>query len=529
MIRFPRDFVDEIRARLPVSQIVGRKVHLKRAGREWRGLSPFNAEKTPSFFVNDQKGKWFDFSADKNGDIFSFLIETEGLSFAEAVTRLAGEAGLSLPKPDPQQAKKEARRLSLTEVLCEAGRFFADALRGTKRALVYLKARGVTARAIDRFGIGYAPDDGALKQHLARKGVDADLAVAAGLAIDGAIRRDRFVDRIMFPIKDRDGRVAGFGGRALGPDAPAKYLNSPETEVFHKGALLYNADQARRLAHDGETVVVCEGYFDVVAASEAGFAAVGAMGTAITEAQMLGLWRLSDAPVICLDGDVPGQRAARKVAEAAFPLLRPGRSLRVALLPAGKDPDQVIRDYGHQALRDAVQGAQGLADAFYRLTAGSRPLTAPEAIAAFEAELVAHIDRIPDRSLRKKFYHDAQNRLRALQRPLRVVRANGFTLQSTSPGTIRLMHGLNDGPINLREAAILVGLVRDPANADAERLSVISLSAYARQIIDEVLDLIASTPEEDGLAGALATGRIGSAVSEAREVLHQAGIRSMDG
>jgi len=355
-MRFSDSFLDEIRQRLPASEVVGRRVKLRKQGREFAGLSPFNAEKTPSFYVNDQKGKWFDFSAGKNGDIFTFLMETEGLSFPEAVERLANEAGVPMPVRDARAEAREKERATLYDVLELATQFFEAALqrRAGAAARGYLNGRDIGPELQRKFRIGYAPGDrAALKEHLAGKGIPQDQMIAAGLLVSGddiPVSFDRFRDRVIFPITDFRGRIVAFGGRALSSDVPAKYLNSPETELFHKGMLLYNGATARYAAHDAGTVIAVEGYVDVVRMVAAGFAhTVAPLGTALTERQLRILWRMADEPILCFDGDAAGLRAAHKAADLALPLLEPGKSLRFALLPAGVDPDDLIRRDGADA------------------------------------------------------------------------------------------------------------------------------------------------------------------------------------
>ena len=339
-MRFPDSFLDEIRARLPASAVVGRKVKLKKQGREFAGLSPFNAEKTASFFVNDAKGKWFDFSAGKNGDIFTFVMETEGLSFPEAVERLAGEAGVPMPARDAEAEAHEKERATLYDVLELATQFFESALNARTGAAArgYLTGRDIGPDLQRAFRLGYAPADrSALKEHLSGKGITQEQMIAAGLLVAGPdipVSFDRFRERVIFPITDFRGRIVAFGGRALSADVPAKYLNSPETELFHKGALLYNGANARNAARDEGAVVVVEGYVDVIRMVAAGFAnTVAPLGTALTERQLDILWRLADEPILCFDGDKAGLRAAHRAADLALPQLAPGKSLRFARCP----------------------------------------------------------------------------------------------------------------------------------------------------------------------------------------------------
>src|SRR3974390_1525967 len=312
-MRFTPEFLEELRARLPTSEVVGRRVKLKKAGGEWKGLSPFQQEKTPSFFVNDQKQAWFDFSSGLNGNIFDFVMKTEGVSFPEAVERLANMAGMPLPAVTPDAARHEQRRKTLHDVMELAAKFFAETLasKNGAKARGYLADRGITPATQLQFRLGYAPPDRfALKEHLGSHGIPTDDMVEAGLLIGGddiPVPYDRFRDRVMFPITDLRGRVIAFGGRARGKDGSPKNLNSPETPLFHKGSTLYNHATARTAAHGSGQVIAVEGYVDVIAMVRAGFGAtVAPLGTALTEQQLDLLWRMSEEPILCFDGDKAG-------------------------------------------------------------------------------------------------------------------------------------------------------------------------------------------------------------------------------
>jgi DNA primase len=422
-MRFPQSFLDEIRARLPVSEVVRRRVALKKAGREWKGLSPFNPEKTPSFTVNDQKGFYHCFSSGKHGDQFRFLMETEGVSFPEAVERLAGMAGLPLPKVSPEDEKREERRKTLHEVVEFAAKFFEESLqaRTGARARGYLADRGVAPETIAQFRIGYAPAERfALKEYLGAKKIPVEDMVEVGLLISGddiPLPFDRFRERVMFPIHDFKGRVVGFGGRALG-DAEPKYLNSPETPLFHKGWLLYNGAPARKAAHDGAPLIVVEGYMDAIAMSAAGFAAtVAPLGTALTEDQLGLLWRIVDEPILCFDGDKAGTRAAFRAAELALPLLTPGKSLRFAVLPEGQDPDDLLRSAGADAMSEVLGKARPLAEMLWVRETAEANLDTPERRAALEQRLGEVLRGIGDETVRRYYRDDLQARLQRLFAP----------------------------------------------------------------------------------------------------------------
>jgi DNA primase len=425
-MRFSPQFLDELRARLPVSEVVGRRVKLKKAGREWKGLSPFNKEKTPSFFVNDQKMAWFDFSSGKNGSIFDFVMETEGLSFPEAVERLAVQAGMPLPKVTHEDEAREERRRSLHDIVELAAKFFE----ATLAARVGAKARGYLAdRGIDpaiglRFRLGYAPggrDDGgrfALKEHLGREGVSVEDMIEAGLLVAGAdipVPYDRFRDRVMFPITDLRGRVIAFGGRALDKDAQAKYLNSPETPLFHKGATLYNIANARAAAHKGAQVIAVEGYVDVIAMVSAGYeATVAPLGTALTSDQLGLLWKMADEPTLCFDGDSAGRRAAYRAVDLALPQLLPGKSLKFASLPEGHDPDDLVRSGGREAVSDVLAAAAPLAQVLWMRETETTSFDTPERRAALEARLSEVTAVIGEESVRRYYRSEFGTRLRRL-------------------------------------------------------------------------------------------------------------------
>ncbi|HZQ14224.1 MAG TPA: DNA primase [Pseudolabrys sp.] len=417
-MRFTPQFLDELKARLPVSEVVGKRVKLVRSGRELKGLSPFNKEKTPSFFVNDQKQAWFDFSSGKNGSIFDFVMESEGVTFPEAVERLAAMAGMALPKVSREDEERAARRKSLHDVVELAAKFFQDTLASKTgaRARGYLADRGIDVATQLKFRLGYAPGERyALKEHLGSHGIATGDMTEAGLLIAGddiPVPFDRFRDRVMFPITDLRGRVIAFGGRALEKDAQAKYLNSPETPLFHKGANLYNIATARQAAHDGAQLIAVEGYVDVIAMVSAGFAAtVAPLGTALTEDQLGLLWKMADEPLLCFDGDNAGVRAAYRAVDLAMPRLLPGKSLKFALLPQGQDPDDLFRSGGRDALAEVIAAARPLAAMLWARETEGHQFDTPERRAALEARLNEIAASIGDEAVRKYYRQDFNARL----------------------------------------------------------------------------------------------------------------------
>jgi DNA primase len=518
MPRFTPDFLDELKARLRPSDIIGRRVKLKKQGNEWVALSPFTKEKTPSFYVNDQKGFYHCFSSGRHGDIIKFLQETEKLSFAEAVTLLAEEAGLPLPEERPGERAAEEERKGLIEACEAAATFYAASLRRVigRQASDYLKGRGVTDDQIDAFGIGYAPGErAALKDYLINKGFREETLIEAGLLIkpeDGGESYDRFRNRVMFPIVGLRRGVIAFGGRALEKDTRAKYLNSPETPLFHKGALLYNYLAARTAASEtGSPLIVCEGYIDVVALWGAGFrTAVAPLGTALTEEQLALLWRASDEPLLCFDGDKAGLGAAYRAVDRALPLLKPGKSLSFVFLPDGLDPDDLIRARGPEAMRTAIAAAEPLAAVLWRKETEGRPLDTPERRAALRAHLRALVAGIADKDVRNAYGDDFAGRLQAMTtRPAATPRAGGerrAEQRQFQPGRNPFRAAPPPMPTAAlkrmgapsawrREATLLLALIHHPELVEAEEASVLGLrlgdpglSALLAAIIDARLN-----------------------------------------
>ena len=398
-MRFPPHFLDAIRARLPISQVVGRRVSWdKRKSNPGRGdfwaCCPFHGEKTPSFHADDRKGRYHCFGCGVSGDHFTFLVEQEGLSFPDAVAQLATEAGVPMPERDPGSERREAERASLHDVLERAARFFEAALQGADgaKARAYLRERGIAPDMQKRFRIGYAlASRNAMKEYLAAAGISQEQMIEAGLLIAGddiPVSYDRFRDRVIFPITDFRGRVIAFGGRALAADAQAKYLNSPETPLFHKSQVLYNGQTARAASRKGGHVIAVEGYIDVIACASAGFdATVAPLGTALTEDQLTLLWQMADEPILCFDGDEAGLKAASRAMDTAWARLPGGKSLRFAQLPPGRDPDDLIRKEGAEAFEKVLENARPLSQMILARELERVDLSVPEHRAALERRL----------------------------------------------------------------------------------------------------------------------------------------------
>lgn len=421
-MRFPDSFLDEIRDRVPISSVIGQRVAWDRKktnasrGDYW-ACCPFHGEKSPSFHCEDRKGRYHCFGCSVSGDHFKFLTELDGISFPEAVEKIADMAGLPMPARDPESEKREKQRATLHDVMELATRFFQEQLQAASgaKARAYLRDRGLTSVTIQKFRLGYAPDNrNALKEYLAGKGVEKSQLEACGLVVFGddvPVSYDRFRDRIIFPIEDTRGRVVAFGGRALSSEVSAKYLNSPETELFHKGNLLYNFARARNSVNNGGAVVVVEGYMDVISLAQAGVDnAVAPLGTALTENQLELLWKISPEPIMCFDGDAAGSRAALRAIDVCFPKLKSGYSLKFAALPDGKDPDDLIKSDGRDAFYKHLGSAIPLHEFFILRRRQMGPDISPEQMAKAETDLYADVDKIGDPTVKR--YYRSHLRLR---------------------------------------------------------------------------------------------------------------------
>lgn len=479
----PPGFLEELRARVPVSRVIGRKVvwdaRKSNAARgDFWACCPFHEERSPSFHVDDRKGFYYCFGCHAKGDAVTFLREAEGMGFMEAVELLAAEAGMTVPARDPRAAEKADRHSRLAEVMEQAGRFFRMQLAtsGGAGARDYLDRRGLSAGARDRFEIGFAPEGrAALLTHLRAAGVEMALIEAAGLAItpETGSAYDRFRNRVTFPIRDARGRLIAFGARALAPGEKAKYLNSPETELFDKGRSLYNVRAAREAVARGAPLIVAEGYMDVIALSEAGFTgAVAPLGTAITEQQLRMLWQISPEPVIALDGDTAGLRAGLRLTDLALPLLEAGFGLRFALLPGGKDPDDLLRTGGPAAMRRLIDGAVPMVRLIWQRATEGKVLDSPERRAGLEKELREVIGRIRDPALRAHYGEEIRRlrgalfgSARAQAQPFRSGRRPAAPTEPLPATRGSLLAAADDEMMEerLREALILAILITHPA------------------------------------------------------------------
>ncbi|TPG22696.1 DNA primase [Sphingomonas koreensis] len=468
-------FLDELRARTLLSALVGKTTKLTKAGREFKGCCPFHNEKTPSFYVNDDKAFYHCFGCGAHGDAIRWMTEQRGLPFIDAVKELAQAAGMEMPAADPRAAERAERAKGLHEASADAAEWFAQQLNGIAGAEArgVLDKRGVTAATAKAFGLGFAPDSrGKLKAAL--KDYGDPLLIESGLLIhvEGKQPYDRFRGRLMIPIRDPRGRVIAFGGRIIGDGEP-KYLNSPETPLFDKGRTLYNLDRAAAASRKTGRILVVEGYMDVIALAQAGFEeAVAPLGTALTEGQLERLWRLADVPILCFDGDAAGQKAAIRAAHRALPMLGSGRSLAFVTLPEGLDPDDLVRQRGAAAFEALLKEAQPLADRLWAQELAAEPLATPEQRAALRQRLTERAETIADKGVRTEYIAEFRRRFDAQfapppRRPFVPgaggQRKNGRWTPPPAPvsSEAKGVHATGIDPLLAK--AVLAGLIRHPA------------------------------------------------------------------
>ena len=506
-------WLDELRARVTLSSVIQRTVKLQRAGREWKACCPFHNEKSPSFYVNDQKGFYHCFGCQVHGDVISWMTDQRGLSFMDAVKELAAEAGIEVPRADPREVKKAEQRAGLHDVMQAAQDWFVAQLAtpAGAGARAYLERRGFNRRTIERFGFGYAPDDRtALKTALSR--FDEAMLVEAGLliAVDDKPPYDRFRGRLMLPIQDARERVIAFGGRVLeSRDGVAKYLNSPDTPLFDKGRTLYNLHRAAPASRRAGRVVVVEGYMDVIALAAAGIEdAVAPMGTALTEQQIELLWRMTDKPVLCFDGDAAGQRAAMKAAVRALPLLRPGHSLQIVQLPAGLDPDDVVKKQGARAMEALLAQPRALLDLVWETERDALPLAAPEDKAGLKERLLAHVEAIAHPDIKALYRRELMDRFSAFAFPKREFaprpqwqpgrRGQPAPPPAQSPQmTARLRRAASGAFRDMLTGAVLNGLARHPGEIEAHAEELLRLARAVPDVAGAV-DYLLNLPSTAG-------------------------------
>ena len=501
-------FLDELRARTLLSALVGKTVKLTKAGREFKGCCPFHNEKTPSFYVNDDKSFYHCFGCSAHGDAIRWMTEQRGLPFIDAVKELAQAAGMEMPAQDRQSVERAERAKGLHDLMADAAQFFTDQLNGIAgaEARSVLDRRGIKVETARAFGMGYSPDSrGKLREELKSYGDPALIESGMLIKVNDKEPYDRFRGRLMIPIRDARGRVIAFGGRVIGQGEP-KYLNSPDTPLFDKGRTLYNLDRAAPASRKSGRVIVVEGYMDVIALAQAGFGeAVAPLGTALTEHQLERLWRLSDVPILCFDGDSAGQKAAIRAALRALPGLAPGRSLRFVTLPEGQDPDDLVRARGPAAFEALLEKPESLVDRLWAYEYAAEPLDTPEQRAGLKRRLTSHAEAIVDPDVRHEYQAEFRRRIDDLfARPQRDFTPRQFTPRRPGtkwtpplpPVTAEAKAVRAAGIDRLLAKAVLAGLIRHPTEI-ARHMEVLGSLKLADGALGRLFEAVVDLALED--------------------------------
>jgi len=510
-------FLDELRARTLLSGLIGKSVKLQRAGREWKACCPFHNEKSPSFYVNDDKGFYHCFGCSAHGDAIRWLTEQNGLPFIDAVKELAQAAGMEMPAQDRQSAERAERAKGLHEAMADAAAWFTEKLNGIEggEARAMLERRGIKPETARAFGMGFSPDSrGKLRDAL--KAYGDEKLIEAGLLISVEEKKkepyDRFRGRLMIPIRDARSRVIAFGGRVIGAKenggGEPKYLNSPDTPLFDKGRTLYNLDRAAAASRKAGRVIAVEGYMDVIALAQAGFGeAVAPLGTALTEHQIERLWRMADVPLLCFDGDSAGQKAAIRAAHRALPLLQPGRSLAFITLPEGMDPDDLVRTKGAAAFEALLKAPQQLAERIWASEVAAEPLDTPEARAGLKRRLSDLANTIGEPSVRTEYLAEFRNRFDALFAPApREFRPRGGSSggewkkgkwKPPIPPVGAVARGVRSSGLDpILARAVLAGLIRHPAEI-ARHVEVLGSLRSASGALGKLFEAVIDVALED--------------------------------
>ena len=501
-MKFSKSLLDEIKSKIEISDIVGKRVALQKRGKEFIGLSPFQNEKTPSFTVNNEKQFYHCFSTNKHGDVFTFLVDVEGLSFPQAVEQLAEYAGVELRALTKKEEQKIINRKKLLSIMEIAGKYFIENLRNDNRPISYLNERGIGKNIIDEYHIGYAKKDfSSLNLYLSNKGFSNEDILGAGLIIESIKKRktyyDRYRDRIIFPITNSHGKIVGFGGRVLNTEDKPKYMNSPETEIFHKGDILFNFSNIKSTTSKIDNLVIVEGYMDAISLCSFGFKNVVApLGTAMTEKQINLAWNLTDSPIICFDGDKAGKKASERVMDLVISKLKPGKNIRFINLDDGLDPDDYVKKYGIKSFEELIKNSTQLNYQIWNNYLINSNISTPEGKADFERKLRDLLKVIKDKNIKKHYGIFFKNSLQKL-----FYSDNGFSIPNNKKNTnaidkLEIKNSkVGSGqsiPAGL-EALLISGVLIFPEiiEINIENLeSLIIQNKFLKQIRDKIIDSI---------------------------------------
>ena len=522
-------WLDELRSRTTLSALIGRTVRIQKAGREFKACCPFHNEKTPSFTINDEKGFYHCFGCSAHGDAIRWMTDQRGLGFMDAVKELAAEAGMDVPAPDPRAAKQAEQRAGLHDVMAAAQDFFVAQLGSIEgaKAREYLEKRGIKPNIIKEFGFGFAPDNrGAIKEALKQFGNEMLIEAGLLISVEGKDPYDRFRGRLMIPIRDPRGRVIAFGGRILGDGEP-KYLNSPDTPLFDKGRTLYNLDKCSPASRQTNRVIVAEGYMDVIALAQAGFTdAVAPLGTALTEQQIQMLWRMTEKPLLCFDGDNAGQKAALRAAGRALPLLKPGHSLNFVSMPQGQDPDDLIRASGPKAFGEHLEQAEPLVEKLWQSEYTAEPLATPEDRAGLKARLGVHLSNIDHSEIRRHYadaFRERFDRLFAKKpfQPQRTGGGKGNWKRNTYIPPDKQTRSYSQQGSDLLMRGVLSSLLRAPNQIMQHRDALADFVPRNAEDAEMLDSLISASYEKEGLDKQALPTILGEKLyNRAQELLH---------
>ena len=499
MMKYPKEYLEEIKTRLKVSQVVGKYVQLKKRGKEFVGLSPFKNEKTPSFTVNDEKGFYHCFSSSEHGNIFDFIMKTQSIGFGEAVKRLAAEAGMQQYRFSTFDQKKEKRFQLYKNILNDYKQFAFENLIKNKSALEYLEKRDLTKKTLEEFKIGFIPDKTSSYEKLLKNYSEEEINQTGIFYKNERLKKyvDRFNSRIIFPVNNLTGDTIAFGGRIINSAKLAKYINSPETEFYKKGKILFNLDKARSSKFKTDEVVIVEGYMDVISLYDKGIKnVISNSGTAITENQIQLLWKFFSKPIVCLDGDESGQQATLRIAEKLISLISDKNKIFFSVLDNGVDPDDFVKKNGQKAFEEFLQKKEIIQDFIWNKKIQNLDSNDPFMISRFEKEMRNLTYTIKDETLKKHILESFLKRMQLLTPNQQLKKNYSFKKNQRTKllDETKKIHRQRDNisKEQLTEFSILYLVLNFPtaAKEKVDELSKLNFSQPSEQLKNELMNSI---------------------------------------